>query len=62
MTGRPPDNHPALLDAWLDQRLGPVEQAAFEQRLAADPALREQVELQQQIDAGLRRRRPSARP
>lgn len=55
MSGHRPEDIPALLDAWLDGRLDPAARAAFEDRLKADPALREQVELQKQIDQSLRR-------
>lgn len=44
------------LEAYLDGSLDPVERAELERRAADEPALRAAVELQERIDASLRRR------
>lgn len=43
------------LDAYLDGRLSPAEQAAFERQLQQDAALRAQADAQRQIDAAVQR-------
>jgi anti-sigma factor RsiW len=42
------------IDAYLDGLMLPEEAAAFERRMAAEPGLRAEVELQRKIDAWLR--------
>jgi hypothetical protein len=44
---------PATLDAYLDGQLAPAERSAFEARLAGDPALATNAEMQRRIDASL---------
>ncbi len=46
------------LEAYLDNRLDARARAAFEDRLAGDEALRAQVQLQTEIDAGIKRCHP----
>jgi hypothetical protein len=46
---------PEALDAYLDGLLEGADLEAFEAAMAADPALRAEVELQRRIDAALRR-------
>lgn len=43
------------LEAWLDGRLSPTEQAQFQERLARTPELRTDLSLQRGIDTALRR-------
>jgi hypothetical protein len=41
------------IDGWLNNRMNPAEQAAFQQRLAQDAELRQEVEVQRRILQGL---------
>lgn len=50
----PPPPSPESLDAYLDGTLEGADLAAFEAALAADPALRAEVDLQRRIDGALR--------
>src|SRR5689334_6056643 len=43
-----------MLDAFLDGELEPAERAAFEARLAADPALRARLAARRALDADLK--------
>src|SRR5258708_1471236 len=43
------------IEAWLEGRLSPEETAQFETRMANDPALQAEVELQRQLMTGIDR-------
>lgn len=51
----PPDTHDARLSAYLDGALAPAEREAFERDMAADPALRDAVQAQRDIEDSIRR-------
>jgi len=43
------------LDAYLDDAMTPDESAAYQRKIESDEALRDQIEVQQDIDQSLRR-------
>jgi anti-sigma-K factor RskA len=55
MIGSHPPNRDELLEAYLDGLLNDADRAAFEASLRDDPARRQQVELQMEIDGALDR-------
>lgn len=52
------NNPNELLDAYIDGRLDSVARAVFERRMQEDEGLRAMVQLQADIDAGIRRTHP----
>lgn len=50
-----PDRGPDSIDLYLDELLSPVDRAAFDARLAAEPELRERLALQREIDGAIGR-------
>lgn len=56
MSENPAQQVEAQVDAYLDGLMSAAERADFERRIEVEPALQQQVRLQQEIDAALRRR------
>jgi anti-sigma-K factor RskA len=56
----PTEDHDLL--RWLDGEMSAAEKAAFESRLAADPALKAEAELMQRLSADLRTHLPAEMP
>jgi hypothetical protein len=56
----PTEDHDLL--RWLDGEMNAAEKAAFESRLAADPALKAEAELMQRLSADLRTHLPAEMP
>lgn len=56
----PTEDHDLL--RWLDGEMSAAEKAAFEARLAADPALKAEAELMQRLSADLRAHLPAEMP
>ena len=56
----PTEDHDLL--RWLDGEMSAAQKAAFESRLASDPALKEEAELMQRLSADLRTHLPAEMP
>ena len=56
----PTEDHDLL--RWLDGEMSAAEKAAFESRIAADPALKAEAELMQRLSADLRTHLPAEMP